>query len=52
MIPVRVWVGGTEWKTAMFPKDGCYVLPLKDAVRKAEGLQEGDTVTVRILAEK
>ena len=52
MIPVRVWIGKTEWKTAMFPKDGCYVLPLKDAVRKAESLEEGATVSVRLVAER
>ena len=47
MIPVEVRVGGTEFKTALWPKDGLYIVPLKDKVRKAEGLQEGDTVTVR-----
>ena len=52
MIPVRVRVGETEWTTAMFPKDGRYVLPLKDAVRKAESLDEGDTVTIWLEAEK
>jgi hypothetical protein len=46
MIPVRVRIGGTEWSTSLWPKDGRYVVPLKDAVRTAEGLEEGDTVTV------
>ena len=45
MIPVNVRIGGTEWYTALFPKDGQYVLPLKDKVRKAEQIEEGDTVT-------
>jgi hypothetical protein len=48
MIPVRARVGATEWETSLFPKDGLYVVPLKDAVRRAEGLDEGDTVTVRL----
>ena len=48
MIPVRVRIGGTEWETSLWPKDGRYVLPLKDGVRNAEGLDEGDTVTVRL----
>ena len=52
MLPVRAFVGKTEWKTAMFPKDGCYVLPLKDAVRQAESLEEGGTVSVRLVVEK
>jgi len=46
MIPVTVRIGATEWKTSLFPKDGSYVVPLKAGVRTAEGLQEGDTVTV------
>jgi hypothetical protein len=48
MIPVRVGIGGTSWKTALWPKDGLYVVPLKDWVRKAEDLELGDTVTVRL----
>lgn len=46
MIPVLVRVGRTQWKTSLFPKDGRYVLPLKDAVRRAEGLELGQTVAV------
>ena len=46
MIPVRVRIGDTEWKTSLYPKDGLYVVPVKDAVRRAEGLEEGDTVKV------
>ena len=48
MIPVRARIGATEWETSLFPKDGLYVVPLKDAVRRAEGLDDGDTVTVRL----
>ena len=45
MIPVNVRVGQTDWYTALWPKDGQYVLPLKDKIRKAEKIEEGDTVT-------
>jgi Domain of unknown function (DUF1905) len=48
MIPVRVRIGDTEWATSLWPKDGRYVVPLKDVVRKTEGLDEGHTVTVRL----
>ena len=48
VIPVRVRVGQTEWRTSLFPKNGLYLVPLKDSVRKAEQLHEGDTVTVRL----
>lgn len=46
VIPVTVRLGRTEWTTSLFPKDGRYLVPLKDKVRKAEGVGEGDTVTV------
>ena len=48
MIPVTVRIGKTEWKTSLFPKDGRYIVPIKASVRKAESLEEGDKVTVRL----
>ena len=48
MIPVSGRVGSTEFTTALWPKDGGYVVPLKDAVRRAEGIELGDVVTVRL----
>lgn len=48
MIPVLARVGVTEWETSLFPKNGLYVVPLKDAVRRAEELDEGDIVSVRL----
>jgi hypothetical protein len=48
MIPVRVRIGDREWTTAMFPKDGGYVLPINDAVRRAEGLAAGDAVSLEL----
>jgi len=48
MIPVRVRIGDTEWETSLWPKNGRYVLPLKDKIRHAEGIGEGDLVAVRM----
>ncbi len=48
MIPAAVRIGGTAWRTALFPKDGRYIVPLKASVRQAEGLDVGDTVTLRL----
>jgi hypothetical protein len=48
MIPVVARIGRTEWKTAMWPKDGRYSLPIKASVREAEGLEKGDKVAVRV----
>ena len=51
MIPVSVRIGGTTWTTSLWPKDGAYVVPLKAAVRKAEGLGLGDTVTLTLTVD-
>jgi hypothetical protein len=51
MIPVTAEIGGTRWTTSLFPKDGRYIVPLKDVVRRAEGLDVGDVVTVRLAVE-
>ena len=48
MIPVTAWIGDTEWTTSLFPKNGRYVLPVKNKIRRAEDLTEGDLVTVRM----
>lgn len=48
MIPVRAHIGETSWETSLFPKDELYVVPLKVAVRKAEALELGDTVSIRL----
>jgi hypothetical protein len=47
---VQVTVGGTTWATSIFPDSahGCYVLPIKRAVRKAEALDAGDIATVTV----
>ena len=48
VIPVDVRIGKTGWKTSLFPKDGRYLVPIKASVRKAENLDKGDKVTVRL----
>ena len=50
MIPIHARLGQTEWKTSLFPKDGGYIVPIKDSVRKAEKLEEGVEVTIRLEA--
>jgi hypothetical protein len=38
----------TEFSTALFPKDGRYLLPLKDAVRSRIDVEVGQVVTVAL----
>jgi hypothetical protein len=48
MIPVRAQIGPTTWTTSLFPKDGAYVVPLKFAVLRAEEIEIGDVVSLRL----
>ena len=46
-VRVQVTVGGSTWTTSIFPDSARgYVLPIKRAVRDAEGLDVGDLVSV------
>jgi hypothetical protein len=48
VIPVEARIGGVAFETSLFPKDGGYLLPLKDAVRRPNGLAPGDDVAVEM----
>lgn len=48
VIPVTATVGGTVFTTSLFPKDGGYLVPLKVAVRRAEGIELDDEITVEL----
>lgn len=52
-VPVDVVVGSTRWSTSIFPdrKRATYVLPMKKAVRTAEGLVAGTVVTVELVVK-
>lgn len=45
-VPVAVRIGETEFRTALFPKDGCYLIPLKVVVRRATGIELDDVLAV------
>jgi hypothetical protein len=50
-VRVEARVGASIWRTSIFPdsqKTGGYVLPIKQAVRKANALTPGDTVKVTV----
>ena len=50
-VKVEARIGETIWQTSIFrggPADAIYLLPVKAAVRKAEGLALGDDVTVTL----
>lgn len=48
-VRVEVTLGGSTWRTSVFPdKTRGYVLPVKAAVRRREGVDVGDRVTVTL----
>src|SRR5687767_14638404 len=47
-VPVVVRIGDVEFTTALFPKDGRYLLPLKDVVRKSTGVDVGQVLAVAL----
>ena len=51
MIPVTAQIGATTWRTSLFPKDGRYLVPVRTDVRRREGLDVGDTVSVRLAVD-
>jgi hypothetical protein len=48
VIPATVRIGATQFTTSLFPKDGGYLIPIRDAVRAAEGLELGDATPVEL----
>lgn len=52
-VRVHVRIGATAWSTSVFPDkaSGSYVLPVKAAVRRAEGLDDGSSARVHLEVE-
>lgn len=48
VVPVVATVGTTEFATSLFPRDGGYLLPVKVAVQRAEGVGVGDRIDVHM----
>ena len=47
-VPVVARIEDTSFTTALFPKDGRYLLPLKDAVRTSVAADVDEVVTVAL----
>jgi len=47
-IPVQVRIGKSDFTTSIFPKDGLYIVPIKNAIRFSEGLKIDDLVHVKL----
>lgn len=49
MVPVAATIGDVDFTTAMYARDGTYLLPVKNAVRRRAGIAPGDAVDVRLI---
>ena len=49
-VRVLVQIRDTTWRTSIFPDKGrgTFILPVKKPVRGAEGIEDGDTVTITL----
>ena len=48
VIPVEATIGQVTFTTSLFPKNGTYLVPLKDAVRKPNGITADDTIHIEL----
>ena len=48
-VPATVTLGGTTFTTSIFPRDGGFMVPLKVAARRAEGVELGDDVRLLVV---
>jgi hypothetical protein len=49
VIPVTARLnGGAPFTTSLFPRDGTYLVPLKDKVRRPSGVTVGDRVEIEV----
>ena len=46
VIPIHGKAGNTEFTTSLIPKDGNYLIPIKDVIRKNEDLVIGDKIEI------
>ncbi|MGC2167549.1 MAG: DUF1905 domain-containing protein [Acidimicrobiales bacterium] len=51
VIPVDAQIGATRFTTSLFPKDGGYLVPLKNDVRRSQSVELGDTVHITLTIE-
>lgn len=49
-VKVEVRIGGTTWRTSVFPDAAseCFVLPVKRSIRESNEVEAGDRVTVAL----
>ncbi len=47
-VKVEATIGSSTWSTSVFPGNEGWALPVKQQIRKKEGIDDGDVVTVTL----
>jgi len=48
VVPVEASIGDVDFRSSLFPREGGYLLPLKNTVRAQAGVTLGETIEVRM----
>lgn len=48
VIPAEITISDEVFATALFPKDGSYLVPLKKAIREKLKIELGDNVKIKV----
>ncbi|MEN9752855.1 MAG: hypothetical protein RL670_546 [Actinomycetota bacterium] len=48
VVPARVTIGSVTVTTSLIPREGSFYIPLKDALRKPNGIAVGDEIVLEL----
>lgn len=51
-IPVTARIGDTEWTTALIPREGAYMVPIKKIIREKLGFDDGVKTSIILTFEE
>ncbi len=49
VVPVKALIADTDFKTSLFPREGLFMVPIKEIVRRANQLEVGQQVSVKLV---
>jgi hypothetical protein len=49
VVPVKALIADTDFKTSLFPREGLFMVPIKEIVLRANQLEVGQQVSVKLV---
>jgi hypothetical protein len=49
VVPVKALIADIDFKTSLFPREGLFMVPIKEIVRRANQLEVGQQVSVKLV---